>query len=87
MKWLIIGAIRIYWLIAPQWLRSRCLFRESCSRHVMRHALERGAVGAWSAFWQRYRQCRPGVRLLELDGGARIAILADGTTVDADQLA
>lgn len=83
MKWLIIGIIRLYWLLAPRSIRARCLFDETCSHHVMRYAKEKGAAAALAAFFTRFRQCRPGYRLLNVEGldCESLVTLADGTTV------
>lgn len=43
MRHLLIWAVRIYRMVVPPQRRRSCLFRESCSRHVERIAVEQGA--------------------------------------------
>ncbi len=90
MKWILIAIIRLYWLLAPQSIRERCIFRETCSRHVMRCTHERGVTGGWRALTLRMRQCRPGYVLLSADirtaNGSRLVLVADGSLIDANDL-
>ena len=60
MRHLLIWAVRIFRRVVPPQRRRSCLFRESCSRHVERIAVEQGAVAALGAAWRRFRACRPG---------------------------
>ena len=71
-------AIRLYWRIWPAAWRRRCLYRESCSRHVYRIAAEAGFRPALRALRRRYRTCRPGYHLI-LTGPAPGVYLADGS--------
>jgi len=60
MRYLLIWVVRVYRVVVPpQWRRS-CLFRESCSVHVERIAVEQGAMAALGAAWRRFCACRPG---------------------------
>lgn len=85
MRWLVIWAIRLYWL-TPASRRRPCLFRESCSHHVLRCAKERGFFASLKALRRRIRQCRPGYAFYTAPDGSRYCILADGTLVAADEL-
>lgn len=69
-------AIRLYWLL-PESRRRRCLFRESCSRHVYRLAGEKGFRAALAAFRVRSRQCRPGYAFYRSEAGDEHVIFAD----------
>lgn len=87
MTWAIRTVIRIYWLLIPPERRRRCLFRESCSRHVYAQT-ELGWKVALDAFAARYRACRPGAITLDhcdTDGMALVRLI-DGSVVRADQL-
>ena len=69
MRWMVILVIRLYWTFLPAAVRRPCLFRESCSHHVLRAARERGFRSALAALRRRMRQCRPGyVRYQAPDG-------------------
>lgn len=86
MKWLLLGGIRLYWILWPTHERRRCVFRESCSRHVYRVCAAHG-IGAGLGAWRvRYRQCRPGYAVFASPDGLRLR-LADGSHLlarDAD---
>jgi len=65
MKHLLI--IKIYWLIIPASKRKHCIFKESCSRYVFRNTQEQGLIQGLKALNFRYKNCRPGYQLMELD--------------------
>jgi hypothetical protein len=73
-------AIRLYWLLVPASLRRNCLFRETCSQHVLRISNEAGDLKAIKALFRRVRACRPGYRLELVEGDMRM-VLVDGTIV------
>ncbi|WP_409049430.1 membrane protein insertion efficiency factor YidD [Telluribacter sp. SYSU D00476] len=52
--------IRLYWLVVPQKLKPRCIFKESCSRHVFRISQKIGFRAALKALLFRVSNCRPG---------------------------
>lgn len=76
-------AIRMYWFFVPAGLRRRCLFAKSCSHHVLEAALSNGSKGAWSALFERMKQCRSGSFLYRnpLDHRWQMR-LPDGTIID-----
>lgn len=87
MKWLLLGAIRAYWRLIPPERRRRCLFRESCSRHVYRRARDEGFISGLRALARRWRACRPGYGLLAArEAGEPLVLLADGAVMRIDQL-
>lgn len=76
-----------YQSIAPVLPKRRCLFRESCSKHVARIGKERGTLAALGALWRRICQCRPGIQYrVDPYTGAPLLFLADGSNVSPDQL-
>lgn len=86
MRLALIAAVHLYWRLWPaRWTR-RCIFRESCSRHVHRVALQEGGVAAFAALLRRYRQCRPGYGRLQV-GEDRTLLLADGSCVGQPEIA
>ncbi|MFM5893100.1 MAG: hypothetical protein ACKOQM_01525 [Novosphingobium sp.] len=88
MRWMIRAIIRTYWLLIPAYRRRKCLFKESCSRHVYRET-DAGFHDAIRAFRYRFGACRPGyVRLETKDAdGTALFMMRDGSIVRADLLA
>ncbi len=81
MKWIILIAIRIYWVI-PKKFRNNCLFKESCSHFVYRTAKEKGFFCGIAAFFLRKKQCRPGYQLIIQQSSPSVQIrLVDGTVI------
>lgn len=87
MKFILLAIIRTYWRWVPEHRRRRCLFSESCSRHVYRvtsyHGLGRG-LGALAARW---RECRPGASPTWAEDGTLTLRLATGRVVLPDEIA
>jgi uncharacterized protein len=86
MRWLLLGAIRVYWLVAPAWLRRRCIFRVTCSRHVYDVTRARGFWAGLRSLLQRGRQCRPGYSV-EFHAGQFRVRLKDGSVIGAEAFA
>lgn len=90
MSRVIVLLIRIYQIVAPRALRDRCIFEERCSDFVIRSAKENGVIGAFAAFRQRIRTCRPGYLILEptndFEGIGNPVVLSDGSVVDRSEL-
>lgn len=86
MSALLILAIRLFRRLRPKDFRTRCLFRESCSRRVEREARAHGFVAAMRVLRARMRECRAGsVPALDA-GGAPTLLLASGRLANADEL-
>jgi putative component of membrane protein insertase Oxa1/YidC/SpoIIIJ protein YidD len=85
LRALILAAIEAYWRV-PVRRRGRCIFTETCSRHVYRVTESDGARAGIRAFFARARQCRPGYRVFFAPDGSLAARLADGTVVPASDL-
>ena len=77
MTWLLLGGIRLYWILRPIQCR-RCVFKESCSRHVYRVTESFGLGAGVGALYSRYRQCRPGYVVCASADGLCLR-LADGS--------
>lgn len=91
MKWLIVWGIRLYWRFAPRSLRDRCLFKESCSHHVMSATVRSGALAGLKALSTRFHECRPGSSVIgpfeDNDGAEVLALrLSNGTIVPWDDV-
>lgn len=90
MKGVVIGAIRLYQILAPRSLRERCIFASSCSQFVLEGAARGGVTLAWLRLRQRMRVCGPGyyaVAFKDADGNDNVAVLLrDGSTVPASEL-
>lgn len=86
MRQLIVLAIRFYQKL-PDRHKRRCIFRDTCSRHVQRVTETHGVAAGLRAYQARMRVCRP-VASLELDeeGTPSVALLADGSLVPVAEL-
>lgn len=81
MRYLIIVAVRLYWILIPATKRRTCIFRLSCSNFVFLAAKEHGFKAAISALRTRLRQCRPGYKKYKAPDGAEYCILPDNSIV------
>jgi hypothetical protein len=90
MKFIVVGLILAYQRLAPQALRDRCIFAESCSNFVLRRTREEGVRAGIAALLLRMRRCRPGYFFLPpspmfLNVSSPVR-LADGSVVDVADL-
>lgn len=71
----------------PAAYRRRCLFKESCSRHVYKITRSEGLGSGWLAFKKRYQQCRPGYKIFyNTKKGAPEMELANHDIIDIDEI-
>jgi uncharacterized protein len=77
VKYLVLAAIRLYWVVWPSELKRRCLYRETCSLHVYRATREGGFVIGLRALLSRVRTCRPGYTVSSETGLG--LVLCDGS--------
>lgn len=87
MKWLLISVIHIYrWL--PRCFKRTCLFKETCSAHVLRLTRESGFWAGVRSLRSRMLQCRTGYVVL-FDGNVSdwVVRLANGSVASRDELA
>ena len=63
LKALFLFLIRLYWFLIPPSKRRKCIFKESCSKHVYRKLKDDGFKNGVNAFLKRYHQCRPGYKV------------------------
>jgi putative component of membrane protein insertase Oxa1/YidC/SpoIIIJ protein YidD len=82
---LLVAAIRFYRLLVRPWRARYCLFRETCSIHVERLLLQRGARAAWNGLRWRHRVCRSGYVLWKSQSTTSLR-LADGTIVPETEI-
>jgi len=68
-------------MLVPANRRNRCLFAESCSKHVYRITKEKGVGWGIKALKKRYKQCRPGYVLYHLPNGEIEMRLSNGEIV------
>lgn len=78
MRYVLLAAIRAYWLLWPRHRNRGCIYRETCSHHVYRIAIEEGFVAGVNALLHRVRTCRPGYRPSSDASGLGL-ILNDGS--------
>jgi len=82
MKWGLLLAIRIYWLLWPRSRRRQCLFAESCSVFVYRHARQLGLLAGLRALRGRIKHCRSGWEICTTADGIGLGLhLVDGTVI------
>jgi len=87
MKYLLLAAIRMYWLI-PDSRRRNCLFKQSCSRFVYEATLNYGFTAGLQALRQRFATCRPGaVIYINPCSGEAEMILANNSVIPHDEIA
>ena len=87
MKLLLIGVIRLYRAL-PRFLNRECLFKETCSSHVLRVTRESGFRAGVRSLKMRMLQCRPGYVVL-FDGNTQQWTIhfANGSVAKRDELA
>ena len=86
MRWVLMGAIKLYWIIAPASLRQRCIFKITCSKYVYETTRKFGLIEGLRSFWKRWRQCRAGYNVEYSDSQFRVK-LRDGTIIDSAYIA
>ncbi|WP_435226168.1 membrane protein insertion efficiency factor YidD [Niabella hirudinis] len=60
MRYILLFAIHLYWLLIPKNKRKRCLFKETCSKYVYRITRQQGLHAGIKALKDRKKKCRPG---------------------------
>ncbi|MBR1557900.1 MAG: membrane protein insertion efficiency factor YidD [Prevotella sp.] len=85
MKYLLLLAIRIYWMI-PTKLHKRCIFRETCSHYVYRIASQQGFFEGLRALKVRNELCRPGYVVYRSQGRYYLQT-ANGSVFAEDEIA
>ncbi len=83
---LLVFAIRAFRRLRPDGFRTRCIFRESCSRRVEREAITVGFFSAMRVFASRYRECRGGYTPVTDGRDVPTLRLASGRTASPDEL-
>lgn len=68
MKFLFLTIIRLYQAFAPESIRSKCLYKESCSNYVFRITKDIGFKAGINAFIHRIKNCKPGYYIIEEKG-------------------
>jgi putative component of membrane protein insertase Oxa1/YidC/SpoIIIJ protein YidD len=58
MKYLILFAIKLYWISVSTSKRKKCLFKKSCSNYVFETTEGAGFINGIKAFCFRYKNCR-----------------------------
>lgn len=67
VRWGIILAVIFYQRFLSAKLGKQCLFKESCSRRILREARTTGSKAAFSVFYYRLKNCRPGYQIVSLE--------------------
>ncbi len=87
LKALFLILIKLYWFLIPPSKRRKCIFKESCSKHVYRKLEEGGFKNGLNAFFKRYYQCRPGYKVFYNSTTTDLEIeLSDNTIVQLSDM-
>jgi len=87
MKYLLLIAIRMYWLLWPARFRGVCLFRESCSHFVYRCAVADGVGSGIRALRHRMNVCKPGAQLFFNPSSGQVnMILGNGEVLQEEDI-
>lgn len=88
MKWLMLGAIKIYWAVIPGYKRRSCLFRVSCSQHVYSTTRTQGWLRGVQALNFRFHNCRGGFHLFNhpIDNSINM-LLPQGQIIGENEIA
>jgi putative component of membrane protein insertase Oxa1/YidC/SpoIIIJ protein YidD len=57
MKYIIVTIIKVYYKLFPEDKRRICIHAESCSKYVLRIAIEKGFFKAVKAYIERAKSC------------------------------
>jgi len=88
MRWLILLPIYVYWNAWPSFLRKRsCIFKENCSHFVFRVTRDSGFVAGCKAMIWRYRNCRPGYKIISNAEGRFEMRLVTGNVLAESEIA
>jgi uncharacterized protein len=68
MKVIFLMTIRLYWLLVPRHKRRRCLFKESCSKHIYSKTKSEGFVAGIRSLKFRISNCNPNYDIIDIDG-------------------
>jgi uncharacterized protein len=85
MRYVILFAIKMYWICIPMQRRRKCIFKESCSTIVFRTAREAGFWKAIQIFAKRKNTCKPNYELL-IGGNFSGIVLNDSTKIPVEEL-
>jgi uncharacterized protein len=87
MKWVLISVILLYRRL-PSFVKRKCLFKETCSAHVLRLTRESGFGVGMRALRVRMLQCRSGyVVFFDVNIKHWIVRFANGSVANRDELA
>ena len=85
MKYILLSAIKAYQALMPKRFRSKCLFKESCSNHVLRITKEKGFMAGMQALQFRFNNCRPGYFIIE-NGVKKLLVTAKKQVIEEEYL-
>lgn len=88
MKYLILFAIRLYWILIPQNKRKKCVFKKSCSNYVFEITQTEGFIKGLVAFRFRYQNCRGGFEIFKnpINNKTQM-LLPSGIVIEKEEIA
>jgi len=85
LKYFLLIAIHLYWLMFPRPLRRKCIFKCSCSHYVYNIANEYGFIEGCKSLYKRYKLCRYDYQIILYKNKFGIQ-LNDGSFLTRDQI-
>jgi len=83
MKYILLILIKIYQSFVPKRLRSKCLYKESCSNYVFRLTKENGFFAGIGALKYRINNCNPQYFIVK-DKGDILLITAQNEIIEEE---
>lgn len=88
MRYFVLTAIRLYWLVIPPDKRRKCIFKRSCSKYVFDTTSKDGFWDGNRAFRFRIKNCNADFDIItDYKSGIRNMRLKDGVLIDESEIA
>ena len=81
MKYLILIAIKLYWILIPKSKRRECIFKHSCSNYVYDITTQKGFFNGIKAFNYRFKNCRSGFEIFKNPVSGKIQMILPNNDV------
>ncbi len=86
MKYLFMFIIKCYWHFYPKKYKPKCLYKESCSKHIFKKFKHEGLKAGLEAFHSRIQSCRPNYRFIEIDNEI-VILTSNGKVITNNEMA
>lgn len=86
MKYVLLGIVKLYWVLFPKQKRRHCIFKESCSKYVYRNTNKSFILGIL-ALKRRFQECRSGYTIYkDLHKGTFEVVLSNGRIIKGNKI-